>query len=105
VTQLTYVGVACFGLFLVKSLLSARGPLQQAPAARLTWKAQTLILAGTATLAVVCLSRWLAFQAGDAAGQQPEQWDSAAEEQRPRARRRAGPSRQQGDLLDVWYER
>jgi hypothetical protein len=64
VAQLVYVAVGCVALYMVKVLLSVRA-FSSATTPRLRSegpvRAQTLIMVASATLGIVCLSRWLVY--------------------------------------------
>lgn len=63
VAQLVYVAVGCVVLYMVKVLLTVRASLvpRPLPATEGLHCAQTLILVASATLGIVCLSRWLVY--------------------------------------------
>ena len=59
-----YVAVGCVALYMLKVLLSVRAPALPAGSHQLAeanWVSQTLIVVASATLGIVCLSRWLVY--------------------------------------------
>ena len=64
VAQLVYVGVGCVALYMLKVLLSVRALAQRGGPATAHLRAhcsQTLLVVASATLGIVCLSRWLVY--------------------------------------------